>query len=49
MEYEQQDNSLDMYISDTLAEKMGDAAWSVLTESRETQRWLQREGHIEEK
>lgn len=37
---------LDMWISDTLAAKMATAAWAVLDESRATQDWLKKEGHL---
>lgn len=42
------DDVLDMWISDTLIDAMTDAAWSVLRESRNTQKWMKREGHTED-
>ena len=42
------DEPLDMWISDTLAARMADAACSVLEESRLTQAWLKREGYMKQ-
>ena len=45
VEFEQQDDSLQMWITDSLIERMTLAAWAVLTESRQTQEWMKKEGH----
>ena len=37
-------NPLDMWISDTLIDAMTQAAWTVLVESHDTQKWIKREG-----
>jgi len=46
VESEQIDDSLKMWISDTLVVAMAQAAWGVLEESRNTQKWLKTEGHM---
>lgn len=42
------DEPLEMWISDTLAARMTDAACAVLEESRLTQNWLQKEGYMKQ-
>lgn len=44
----QEDDALNMWISSSLVDSMTDAAWAVLRESRKTQKWLKREGVLEE-
>jgi len=42
-ETQESNDTLDMWISDSLARSMANAAWAVLQESKRTQQWLKRE------